>query len=333
MEREGILNSDLSNLVDPETGTPLRVGADGALHGDGGHAYPVVDGIPRFVPAENYARAFGMQWNRFPKTQLDSHTGLRLSEDRLARCMRGELAGLAGKRVLEAGSGAGRFTEILLKHGATVDSFDFSHAVEANAANNGEHSRLTLAQADIRKIPFPRASYDVVVCLGVLQHTPDPEESIRSLWAMLKPGGMLVIDHYRRKIRNYLPPPIGVGGMAYRWWFLALPAERQFSAVKRVVDFWFPIMWRFRESRLAQFVIARFSPVVMYYPHFGLRDEAMYYEWMLLDTHDALTDRYKHRRTLGEVRRFLRKLVPAPAFDPVVTAGGNGIEAFCRKPE
>lgn len=329
MESGGILNSDLSHLVDPEGRTPLRGGPGEALRGDDGIAYPVVQGIPRFVPAENYARAFGMQWNRFPKTQLDSHTGLRLSEDRLARCMRGELAGLAGKRVLEAGSGAGRFTEILLKHGATVDSFDYSNSVEANAANNGGHPRLTLAQADIRKIPFPRASYDAVVCLGVLQHTPDPEESIRSLWSMVKPGGMLVIDHYRLKIRNYLPPPIGVGGMFYRWWILSLPVERQFQAVKRVFDFWFPIMWWFRESRLAQFVIARFSPVVMYYPHFGLRDQDMYYEWMLLDTHDALTDTYKHRRTAGEIRRFLEAL----GGDGVVTShGGNGVEAFCRKP-
>lgn len=319
---------DWSRLISPESGELLRPTESGSLQDDSGHTYPVVNGIPRFVPAENYARDFGLQWNLFPKTQLDSHTGLHLTEDRLARCMRGAFAELAGKRVLEAGSGAGRFTEILLKHGAIVDSFDFSNAVEANAANNGANRRLTLAQADIRRIPFPRASYDVVVCLGVIQHTPNPEESIRCLWEMVKPGGALVIDHYRRKLRNYLPPPIGVGGMVYRWIILRLPAEQRFQAVKRIVDFWFPIMWRLRESRLAQFVLARFSPVVMYYPHFGLRDEAMYYEWMLLDTHDAMTDHYKHRRTVGEMHRFLRTLCP----DPVVEAGGNGVEAFCRKP-
>lgn len=328
IDRESILNSDLSRLVDPESGTPLRIGADGALCGDSERTFPVVNEIPRFVPVENYAQAFGMQWNRFPKTQLDSHTGLRLSEERLARCMHGELEGLAGKRVLEAGSGAGRFTEILLKYGATVDSFDYSNAVEANAASNGGNPRLTLVQADIRQIPFRRASYEVVVCLGVLQHTPNPEESIRCLWEMVKPGGALVIDHYRRKIRNYLPPPIGVGGMLYRWLILRLPAERQFPVVKRIVDFWFPIMWRYRDSQFAQFMIARFSPVVMYYPHFGLRNEAMYYEWMLLDTHDAMTDAYKHRRTAGQIRRFLAAL---GAIDIVTSNGGNGVEAFCRK--
>ena len=60
------------------------------------------------------------------------------------------------KKVLEAGSGAGRFTEILLKYGAVVDSFDYSSAVEANAKNNGHHDNLVLVQADIRKMPFPK---------------------------------------------------------------------------------------------------------------------------------------------------------------------------------
>ena len=99
------------------------------------------------------------------------------------------------KFILEAGSGAGRFTEILLKYGGIVHSFDYSMAVEANAKNNSGNDKLTLIQADIRNIPFEKETYDYVICLGVLQHTPDPNESIRSLWDMLKPGGKLVIDH------------------------------------------------------------------------------------------------------------------------------------------
>jgi hypothetical protein len=42
-----------------------------------------------------------------------------------------------------------------------------------------------------------------------------------------------------------------------------------------------------------------------------------------------MTDTYKHRRTIREMRRFLKTLTP----DVTVTAGGNGVEAFCRKPE
>ena len=322
------MNADLSPLVDPVDGSPLRREGD-RLAGSAGRAYPVVRGIPRFVSSENYARAFGDQWNRFPRTQLDSHTGIALSEQRLARCMHGALSQVAGRRVLEAGSGAGRFTEILLKHGAIVDSFDYSSAVEANAANNGSAERLTLVQADVRSIPFPKEAYEFVVCLGVLQHTPDPDESIARLWQRVKPGGSLVIDHYRRRVRNYLPPPLGAAGIAYRRYFLRLPKERQFEAVKRVFDFWFPWVWRFRDSRILQLVLSRLTPIVCYYPHFGLRDREMYYEWMLLDTHDAMTDVYKHRRSPRELRRVLESL---GAVDVRVTLGGNGVEAMARKP-
>lgn len=315
-------------LTDPITGHPLERVGD-ALRSPCGQTYPIINGIPRFVPADNYAAAFGDQWNQFPKTQLDSHTGLSLSEDRLARCMRGRLPEVRDRKVLEAGSGAGRFTEVLLKHGAVLDSFDYSNAVEANFANNGSLGRLTLVQADIRQPPFPEANYDFVICLGVIQHTPNPEESIRSLWHMVKPGGVLVFDHYRWKLRNYLPPPVGVGGNAYRYYFLRLPKNHQSQAVKRVFDFWFPILWSHRDSKLFQFFIARFNPVVNYYPWFGLKDHDMYYEWMLLDTHDAMTDVYKHRRTPRSIRRTLESL---GARNITVTTGGNGVEAYCEKP-
>ena len=94
--------------------------------------YPIVKGIPRFVKNKNYAEAFGFQWNKFYATQLDSKSGTTNSEDRLSRVLGFPLKQLSKMRVLEAGSGAGRFTEILLKYGALLDSFDFSNACEAN---------------------------------------------------------------------------------------------------------------------------------------------------------------------------------------------------------
>ena len=46
-----------------------------------GSPYPIVRGLPRFVSSDNYAASFGMQWNRHPRTQLDSETGLTISRD------------------------------------------------------------------------------------------------------------------------------------------------------------------------------------------------------------------------------------------------------------
>jgi 2-polyprenyl-3-methyl-5-hydroxy-6-metoxy-1,4-benzoquinol methylase len=321
------MNRDFTCLRDPENGGVLTMDG-GSLKSEIGHRYPIIRGIPRFVDAENYSDDFGAQWNMFPKTQLDSFTGLNISESRLARCLRGNLESLKGKKVLEAGSGAGRFTEILLKYGAIVHSFDFSNAVEANANNNGDQENLVLVQADIRKIPFPKASYDYVICLGVLQHTPNTEESIKSLWEMVRPGGALVVDHYPWQWRRFMPPPIGASRVLYRQLILRLPRKVRFKFVKALTDFWFPWHWKFKDSLFMQRLLVRLSPVVFYYPVIKLRDRQMYYEWALLDTHDATTDVYQHLRTPHQISKFLQAI---GATDISVQAGGNGVEAFCRK--
>lgn len=321
------MNKDLTCLRDPVNGGVL-VAEIGSMNSECGHSYPIIRGIPRFVGAENYSDDFGAQWNMFPKTQLDSFTGLDITESRLARCLRGNLASLKGKKVLEAGSGAGRFTEVLLKYGAIVHSFDFSSAVEANAKNNGDHENLVLVQADIRKIPFLKASYDYVICLGVLQHTPNPEESIKYLWEMVGPGGALMVDHYRWTWRLALPPPFGDSIALYRQLILRLPRKVRFKFVKAVTDFWFPWHWRFKDSLTMQRILRRVSPVRFYYPHLKLRDRQMFYEWSLLDTHDSTTDFYKHLRKPNQIRKLLEEI---GAMDIRVEIGGNGIEAFCRK--
>lgn len=326
------MNETYSDFRDPVTREVLvRENKDGgdALVAPGGARYPIVDGIPRFVPADNYAADFGLQWNRFPKTQLDSHTGIPMSEERLARCVGGDLSVLRGKRVLEAGSGAGRFTEVLLKAGAILSSFDFSSAVEANKHNNGASDRLTLAQGDIRAIPFAPASFDYVICLGVVQHTPSPEETIASLWSMVRPGGTLVIDHYRFRWRFLLPTPIGDAGSVYRWFILRMPEKKRLGIVQKLTDFWFPVHWKWRDSYLMQRVVRRISPLRFYYPDMPLRDREMHYEWSLLDTHDSTTDYYKHLRSPKQITDTLAKL---GAVDIVAAIGGNGVEARARKP-
>ncbi len=321
------MNRNLACLRDPENGG-LLISGDGGMNSECGHSYQIIRGIPRFVNAENYSDDFGSQWNMFQKTQLDSYTGLDNSEARLARCLRGNLGSLKGMKVLEPGSGAGRFTEILLKYGAIVHSFDYSNAVEANARNNGNHENLVLVQADIRKMPFPKADYDYVICLGVLQHTPNPEESIKSLWEMLRPGGALIADNYLWNLRFILPPPFGVSEPIYRQLILRLPKNVRFKFVKALTDFWFPWHWRFKDSWLIQRILRRVSPVHFYYPDFLLSDRQMYYEWALLDTHDGTTDFYQHRRKPNQIRKLLEAI---GATDIVVETGGNGVEAFCRK--
>lgn len=326
---EGNINEIYSSLRDPYNYNHLIMEGEFLISEGNGKHYPIIGLIPRFVDGENYAEDFGKQWNIYKKTQLDSYTGTNASYERLSRCMNGHLVNVKNKLVLEAGSGAGRFTEVLLRHGAIVHSFDYSSAVEANRDNNGGSDRLTLVQADVRRMPFQKSIYDYVICLGMLQHTPNPEEAISCLWQMVRPGGYLVMDHYLFKWRKKFPPPIGGAQEIYRHLILALPRRLRLGLITKIVDFFFPLHWKFKDSLTARRILSWVSPVCFHYGEFGLRDRQIVYEWALLDTHDGTTDFYRHLRTVKQISEYLTNL---GAADLVVREGGNGVEAFCKKP-
>ncbi len=288
---------------------------------------PVVRGIARFVDSENYAAAFGLQWNAFSKTQLDSYTGLTLSQDRLAGALGASVESLRGENVLEVGCGAGRFTEVMLAAGARVFACDISSAVEANFANCSAWPNYFVCQADARAVPVAPHSFDFVVCLGVIQHTPLPEETIAALASYVKPGGTLVIDHYgpaypatfsRRFLRSLLlrlPRPTAKKlslGLARA----LLPLHRLGWNQKRG-------RWRLRRQ------LRRFSPLVDHYEVFPELGEKLLGEWALLDTHDTLTDYYKHLRSPEEIEACLRA---CGLVELEVSYGGNGVEARGRMP-
>ena len=251
-----------------------------------------------------YANDFGFQWKKFRKTQLDSFSGLPISEARLKRVLNMPLSKLKNKKVLEAGCGAGRFSEIFLKYGAILTSFDLSEAVEANKLNNPS---INICQADIMEMPFETNYFDIVLCIGVLQHTPNPEKSIEKLLEVLRPKGLIAIDHYRRKWRNILPPPIGVATFLYRPFILLINNQHRFKIIKKIFDFWFPVHWKCRKSILLQRILRRISPIHFYYNSLNLKNKKMYYEWGFLDTHDSLTDFYKHHRNLKQIQSHLKK--------------------------
>ena len=72
--------SDINQLIDPIGGSNL-IEIDGRLISTDGNEYPILNGIPRFVDKSHYSSGFGIQWNRFPVTQLDSKNGKTLSSE------------------------------------------------------------------------------------------------------------------------------------------------------------------------------------------------------------------------------------------------------------
>jgi len=289
---------------------------------------PVVGEIPRFVPDDGYAAAFGRQWLNHRRTQLDSETGTAISRTRLERCLGAPLASLRGQSVLEAGCGAGRFTELLLAAGARVFACDLSRAVEANRENCRQWPEHFVCQADLLDLPAADSAFDLVLCLGVIQHTPDPEATIRALAVKVRQGGRLVIDHYAT--------PHGAAGVAARLTprallrqaLIRMPTAVGSRAASAIASAILPIhrlLWRpGAAARAARRVFRLVSPVLDYYDRHPQLGPARLAEWARLDTHDALTDRYKHLRNASQIRAALQS---AGLSAIEVTEAGNGIEA------
>ena len=184
------------HLVNPFNRHSLYSTDDGLLD-EGVIVFPAEKGAYRIVKDDNYSENFGYQWNKFAGTQLDKASKLDISKTRFFAETNWDKEDLTGKNVLEVGSGAGRFSQIILDFtGANLYSVDYSNAVETNFSNNGPNERLHLFQASIYEMPFAKAQFDKVICIGVLQHTPDVEKSVRALIDMAKPGAEVVVDFY-----------------------------------------------------------------------------------------------------------------------------------------
>jgi 2-polyprenyl-3-methyl-5-hydroxy-6-metoxy-1,4-benzoquinol methylase len=293
---------------------------DGSLHCRNCQAtFDIVRGIPRFVPDDGYARSFGFQWGIHAQTQLDSCSGKGISRRRLFETTNWP-DDLSGQAILEAGSGAGRFTEVLLKTGAALISFDLSSAVESNYRSNGGSENLLIVQASIFDIPVRPRSMDKVICLGVLQHTPDPKRAFLCLANCVRPGGELVVDVYAARLRSLLS-----------WKYLLRPItkrmddEKLYRMIARITPGLKPISDLL--YRILGHVGLRLLPIANY-PMLGLSPEQSL-SWAILDTFDMYSPKHDHPQTLATVRSWFQEA----GFDEVnVRFGPNGVVGRGRMP-
>jgi SAM-dependent methyltransferase len=235
-------------LACPETGTPLSWQGD-ALVAPGGQRYKVLRGIPRFVPSDDYVGSFSFEWNTHNRTQLDSFTGAGTSEAMFTAKTGLGPEDVRGKLVLDAGIGAGRFTDVLSHWGAKVVGVDLSYAVEAAQANFRDRPNVLVAQADIGKLPLADESIDVIVSIGVLHHTPSTERYFKALVPKLKRGGRISIwvypDSGEYAVRsNWIPFTRRLPARAfYEWcrWIVPLihadPSRRWVQLLRRLFPF------------------------------------------------------------------------------------------------
>ena len=120
-----------------------------------------------------------------------------------------ERAPLAGKRALDVGCGGGLLSEGMALRGAHVTGIDMGEAPLSVARLHGMESGI---EVDYRQItveelaqdPEHAGQYDVVTCLEMLEHVPDPASVISACATMLKPGGHLFVSTINRNPKSFL---------------------------------------------------------------------------------------------------------------------------------
>jgi uncharacterized protein YbaR (Trm112 family) len=275
---ELVLRAEGPAAGDVETGT-LTCSACGA-------AYPIVRGIPRFVGQDAYAESFGDEWHRFRTVQLDSANGTTESADGFALKTGLGPGDVRGRLVLDAGVGAGRYTEVMARWGAEVVGVDLTRAVDAAAENLRALPTAHLVQADIFALPFRDETFDIAYSIGVLHHTPDTAAAFRRVAAMVKKGGQLAVYVYQ------------AAGLA-----------RYFSDALRVITTRLP-------RPLVYYVSAVAIPLSFLHrlPVVGRLSQTLLptnthpdWRWRWLDTFDWYTPRYQWKHRYPEVLRWFRE--------------------------
>jgi 2-polyprenyl-6-hydroxyphenyl methylase/3-demethylubiquinone-9 3-methyltransferase len=117
-----------------------------------------------------------------------------------------QAAGLAGKRVVDIGCGGGILAEALATHGAQVTGIDMAELSLKVARLHLHESELEVDYQLITAEAFAEqhaAQFDIVTCLEMLEHVPDPAAIIGAAARLLKPGGCLVLSTLNRNPKSF----------------------------------------------------------------------------------------------------------------------------------
>ncbi|WP_036534441.1 bifunctional 2-polyprenyl-6-hydroxyphenol methylase/3-demethylubiquinol 3-O-methyltransferase UbiG [Oceanobacter kriegii] len=123
-----------------------------------------------------------------------------------------QAAGLAGKKVLDVGCGGGLLSEAMAQRGADVMGIDMGEA-PLNVAKL--HALESGVNINYQRIPVEQlaaeqpASFDVVTCLEMLEHVPDPASIMKACATLVKPGGKVFFSTINRNPKAYLFAIVG----------------------------------------------------------------------------------------------------------------------------
>ena len=294
------MNLELLNILRcPKTNQRLKFESNFLVSQDKQNRYIVEAGIPRFVDENNYANSFGLQWNLYPKTQLDSHSGHNISANRFWKATGWTEHEIKDKWVLDVGCGSGRFTEVALLAGAKVVAIDYSSAVDACSKNFLNNPNLFVIQADIYELPFELEAFSYIFSLGVLQHTPDPKKAFHSLPSLLKKDGKICVDYYEKSFKSMLLPKYWLRPLTKR-----IPNQKLFVFLQRITPILLGFSRLIGKLPLIGKVLKRAVPVANYHGILPLSKQ-QHLEWSLLDTFDWLSPEYDYPQTSKTITKWM----------------------------
>lgn len=121
-------------------------------------------------------------------------------------------AGLAGRKVIDVGCGGGILSESMARRGAVVTGIDMGEAPLAVAR---QHAQQAGVEVDYQGISVEEMAaqhggeFDVVTCLEMLEHVPDPASVVRACMQLVKPGGQVFFSTINRNPKAYALAIIG----------------------------------------------------------------------------------------------------------------------------
>lgn len=286
--------------------------------------------ILRFTNKKNYTSNFGYQWNRFSKTQLldINNKFKKLNYLRFFNSTKWKKKELKNQKILEVGSGAGRFSEVVLNYTkAFLYSIDYSTAVDANYKNNYKYKnrkRFFLYQSSVYKMPFRNNIFDKVFCFGVLQHTPDVSRAIFSMIKTLKVGGEIVIDFYPLKgFYTFLHAKY-----FFRLFTKNISNEKLLQILYKHIDKLIKLYFFLKRIRLGFF--NRFLPIADINKTIPNLEKKNLRENIILDTFDMLSPKYDKPQRFSHIVEIFNKYNLKVNFKGFVKYGNNFKVAVVR---
>ncbi len=280
------------------------------------------------IDLESYTESFSYQWKNFPETQIDSKNKDKLSMDRFKHTgwTKGELK---GKSVLEVGSGAGRFTEILMDSNPILFTIDSSEAIYVNFDNNKKHKNIEnsfFIKNSVEKDIFKDNSFDYVFCYGVVQHTKNLFQTLDYLIEKLNHNGILSVDFYRKWFI-----PMCWNHPKYLWRPVTTRMKKE--TLMKIIDFYIPIYLpidTFIKKLFGKFglVICGLIPIPCWNYYSMVDDKKKNLELAKLDTFDALSAKYDYPVTKRRIHSYMKKYYNC---EYELKYGSNGIVMNLKK--